>query len=225
MRKLAAAALFSLLLLIPAGASAQGIGVGAKIGTLGYGVDAGLALNSRVTLRGGIAFSPEELPFANIIPTDDVGGLDYTILVPTTTLQAGVDIKLLGPLKLMGGVIYRTEDLRARADVSGSYEIGTQTYTETGEILATLDQNEILPYAGIGFGTVSGSGIGLYVDLAIAYSGEADVVMTASENLEAIPGFTTELQREADEFQDELPSLAKNLYPVLQVGVRFGLGR
>lgn len=224
MRKLAAAAFLALVPLVPAQASAQGIGVGAKIGTLGYGVDAGLSLNSKVTLRGGIAFSPEELPFANIIPTDDIGGLDYTLLVPTTTLQAGVDVKLLGPLKIMGGLIYRSEDLRARSDVSGSYQIGNETYTQTGEILATLDQNEILPYAGIGFGTVTGSGIGLYVDLAIAYSGEAEVVMSASDNLESIPGFTTELQREADQFLTDLPSFADNLYPVLQVGLRFGLG-
>ena len=223
MRKFATAVLAAALAAAPSAVAAQGIGVGAKIGTLGYGVDGALALSDMLTLRAGIAISPEELPFADMIPSDDIDGLDYTLLVPTTTLQAGVDLHILGPIKLLGGVVYRSENLRARADVSGSYEIGNSTYTETGTVTAELEQGSLIPYAGIGFGRLARTGFGIYVDLAIAYAGEADVVMSASDNLEQIPGFVSDLQVEADQFADDA-GIIKNLYPVLQIGLRFGLG-
>jgi hypothetical protein len=210
--------------LAPAGLAAQGLGVAAKIGTLGYGVDAGLALSGPLVLRAGVAFSPEELPFANLLPTDDIGGFDYDILVPTTTFMAGVDLHVLGPLKLMGGVIYRTEDLALRSDVSGTYDIGGDTYSTDGQIQFTLDQSEILPYVGIGFGKLVGNGIGIYADIAVAYSNEADIVASASDNLLAIPGFQASLQNEVDDFTTDLPSAVEQFYPVVQIGLRFGLG-
>lgn len=221
MRRFALAALLAAL--APAGLAAQGLGVGAKIGTTGYGVDVGLGLNNTLVLRGGIAVSPEELFITDLIPSD-IDGIDYTLEPPTVTFTAGVDLHVLGPLRLMGGLMYRTEDLVARGDVSGSYEIGDETYTEDGTIWATLDQNEILPYAGIGLGKLSAGGFGIYLDLAVAYSGEADVTMTASENLSSLPGFTAELQKEADRFEEDA-GIIKNLYPLLQVGVKLGLGR
>lgn len=227
MRKLSAGLLLALLALLPAAVSAQGIGVGAKIGTLGYGVDGALGLNDRLTVRAGIAFSPEELPFADaLIDGEDITGLDYTILVPTTTFQAGVDFRLIGPLKLIGGAIYRTEDLAFRADVDGDFELGGQIFNtgQPGTVTASLAQADLLPYAGIGIGGLVGSGIGIYLDVALAFSSDADVVVTASDNLNSIPGLQQALQDEADAFLEDVPSFADNLYPVVQLGVRIGLG-
>ena len=219
MRKFATALALALAL-APAAASAQGIGVGAKIGTLGYGVDAGLALNNFITVRGGLSLSPEELPG---IATPEVDGLEYTILIPQTTLQLGVDLKLLGPIRLMGGVIYRNENLRTEATASGSFDFGDGTFNGTGDITAELDQGSLIPYGGIGFGGVSGSGIGLYVDLAFAYAGDAEIIYSADPALEALPGFTAEFDAAAEELNDEL-GVFKNFYPVIQIGLRFGLG-
>lgn len=222
MRKFATALSFAVLIAAPAALSAQGIGVGAKLGTTGYGLDAGLGLSDKLVLRAGIAFSPEDLPLTDIIPTD-ISGVDYSLEPPQVTMTAGIDLHVLGPLKLMGGLMYRTENLVARGDVTGSYEIGNTTYTDTGTVWAELEQNSVMPYAGIGFGKLSSSGIGIYLDFAIAYSGEADVVMTASDNLNAVPGFLADLQVEAQQFADDA-GIIKNLYPILQVGVKIGLG-
>lgn len=225
MRKLSAGLLLALFALLPAGVAAQGIGVGAKIGTLGYGVDGALGLSDRLTVRAGIAFAPEELTFADaLIDGEGITGLDYTLLVPTTTFQAGVDFKLIGPLKLIGGAIYRTENLAFRADVDGDFDLGGQTFNGTGQVTTELVQGDLLPYAGIGIGGLVGSGIGIYLDVAFAYSSDADVVVTASDNLQSIPGIQQALQDEADLFLQDAPSLADNLYPVIQLGVRFGLG-
>ena len=73
MKKLVIAVLTAALL-IPAPGASQGVGVGAKLGTLGYGVDAGLSLGSRFVLRGGVAFSPQRLFITDIIPADIVPG-------------------------------------------------------------------------------------------------------------------------------------------------------
>lgn len=206
----------------PVAASAQGIGVGAKLGTLGYGVDGGLGLSDKLVVRAGIAFAPEDLPLTDLIPTD-ISGVDYSLEAPQVTMTAGLDLHLVGPLRLMGGLMYRTENLVARGDVTGSYEIGNTTYTDTGTVWAELEQNSIMPYAGIGIGKLSSSGIGFFLDLAIAYSGDAEIVMTASDNLNAVPGFLADLQVEAQQFADDA-GIIKNLYPVLQAGIKIGLG-
>jgi hypothetical protein len=212
------------LFLIPAPGVAQGLGVGAKLGTLGYGVDAGVSMGSRFVLRGGVAFSPQQLFINDIILPADISGIDYSLEPPRTTLTLGIDAHLLGPLKLMGGIMYRSEDLVARGDADGPVEIGSTTYDASGStVWARLEQSSVMPYAGIGLGKLTGLGFGVFLDAVLAYSSRSDVVMTASPDLALIPGFNEDLQREADAFVEDA-GLIKNFYPMLQFGVKFGFG-
>ena len=64
------------LFLIPAPGVAQGLGLGAKIGTLGYGMDAGLSMGSHLVLRGGVAFSPRQLFINDVILPADISGIE-----------------------------------------------------------------------------------------------------------------------------------------------------
>ncbi|MDT8341309.1 MAG: hypothetical protein RQ751_07330 [Longimicrobiales bacterium] len=220
---LAALFLAALAGLAPSGAAGQGIGVGAHVGLNGFGVDGALGLSPRVVLRGGISIAPDDYFLTSILP-EDISDVEYDLLLPRTTLRAGLDLHVLGPLRLMGGVLYRSDDLEATADVDQSIELGGTTFNRSGTVTARLEQNSLLPYAGIGLGKLT-SGFGFYLDLGVAYSGEADIVMTATGDLAAEPGIQQALQDEADEFFDDTPNIVKRFYPILQIGVKVGVGR
>jgi hypothetical protein len=216
-------ALIALLLgLSPGGVAAQGAGIGAKIGTLGYGADLGIGLGSAFVLRGGVSFSPERLFVTRWVPVE-ISGIDYALEPPSTTFTVGLEAHLIGPLKLTGGILYRNEDLVARADAYEPLQIGNTIYDSESTIWATLDQNRVLPYFGLGLGRLNSRGLGVYLDLVVAYSSDADVLMTASPELAVIPGFTQDLRTEADQFAADA-GLIKNFYPMLQFGLKVGLG-
>ena len=210
-----------LMTVAPLPVAGQGFGLGAHAGFNGFGADAGVALNSRVVLRGGVSVVPDDYFLTSLLPAD-VSGVDYQVLLPQRTLRLGLDLHILGPVRLMGGVIHRDQDLIAEATVTQSIDLGGTTYTQSGTVQATLDQNSLMPYGGIGFGNLS-SGFGLYMDIGLAYSSEAAVVMNASGELAAAPGIDDALQREADEFLSDAPAILKHLYPMLQIGLKFGM--
>ena len=210
-----------LMTVAPLPVAGQGFGLGAHAGLNGFGADAGVGLNSRVVLRGGVSVVPDDYFLTNLLPAD-VSGVDYEVRLPQRTLRLGLDLHILGPLRLMGGVIHRNQDLIAEAMVTQSIDIGGTTYTQSGMVQATLDQSSLMPFGGIGFGNLS-SGFGLYMDIGVAYSSEAAVVMSASGELATAPGIDDSLQQEADEFLSDAPPILKHLYPLVQIGLKFGL--
>ena len=225
MRKLMIVGALALLPVLPGATSAQGtsFGIGGHVGLNGYGADAAFGIGQNFDIRAGISFAPDTHFLTKLIPSD-ISGVEYDINIPTTTIRAGLDFHVLGPLKLIGGIMYRTEDLGASATVTEPVELGGTLYNEPGTLSATLDQNNLLPYVGIGFGHLANPGIGVYLDIGIAYSGDATVDIDASGELGGAPGIEEALQEEADLFLADTPDLIKKLYPVLELGVKIGFG-
>lgn len=213
--------LLAAFLIAPAVVAGQGIGIGAHAGLNGFGADAGLGLSSRVVLRAGVSIVPENYFLTDLIPSE-ISGVAYDVILPKRTLRAGLDLHILGPLRLMGGVMHRSDDLVTQATVTQSIDLGGTTFTQTGTVEARLEQNPLTPYAGIGLGNVS-SGFGLYLDIGLAYSSEAKVLMSAVGQLASAPGIDAALQREADQFLADAPELLTQLYPIVQIGLKFGL--
>ncbi len=213
--------LLAAFLIAPAVVAGQGIGVGAHAGLNGFGADAGLGLSSHVVLRAGVSIVPENYFLTDLIPSE-ISGVAYDVILPKRTLRAGLDLHILGPLRLMGGVMHRSDDLVTQAAVTQSIDLGGTTFTQTGTVEARLEQNPLTPYAGIGLGNVS-SGFGLYLDIGLAYSSEAKVLMSAVGQLASAPGIDAALQREADQFLADAPELLTQLYPIVQIGFKFGL--
>lgn len=203
-----------LVAVAPAAVSAQGIGVGAKVGTMGIGADVGLALNDAVVLRGGLGYFPIDYD----LEADDI---TYGLSLPGINGMLGVDFHVLGPLKLMGGLFYKSDGLEGSASVSAGDEIGDLVLTESGTVTANLGLGTVSPYVGLGLGKLVG-GFGFYLDVAVAFTGEPDLTLTASDNLNAIPDFTQELEQERQNFLEDVPDNIP--YPIIQLGVKFGLG-
>jgi hypothetical protein len=200
----------------PAPIAAQGIGIAPKIGTTGLGVDAAFGLGGRVVLRGGIGLVPIEYE-------GDFDGNDYTIELPPLFGTAGVDFYPAGPFRIMGGFLYRSADVEMTAEAEGSTEIGGQTYTETGFLIGEWRSRQVAPYAGIGFGKHTSSGLGLFLDLAVAFIGEPEIDLRAEGDLAAAPGIQSDLAAEAERIEDDFGDYA-SYWPILQVGLKFGLG-
>jgi hypothetical protein len=201
----------------PAGMAAQGLSVGAKIGTVGVGGEVALGLTPRLTVRGGIGFMPFDIE-------GDVDDIAYTVAPPAVFMTAGVDLKVVGPLRLMGGLLYRSEGISLVAEVTGSTEVGDGTFTSSGTLEGLVDSSSLSPFVGIGIGHATGSGVGVFLDVAVAFTGDPTLDLTASGPISQEPGFAAELEKERSQAEQNLGEYYQ-YWPILSFGIRFGIGR
>lgn len=208
--------------LFPASIEAQGFGFGLKVSSLGVGIDGAYAVNDQLSIRGGASFITSG-SFLNDLLPDEIEDVEATSELPSPSFTLGVDFRVAGPFRLMGGLLFRSDDYMAFGDLTGESDIGNGTYFPPGSLDLTLDQRSVMPFLGVGFGGVHSEGFGFFLDLALAFGGSGEVVLGASEELTSIPGFNEDLALEEARLNDEWGS-AVDLYPVIQFGVRYGFG-
>ena len=219
MKKSIPVCLFTLLLTIPTTLQAQDIGIGARIGTLGFGAEAAVSLNENIAIRGGIG--------SFVVDFDgEYDDINYTVTPPSLTGTLGIDLYPTGgSFRVMGGLMYRSEDIRLDSEDlanAGSVEIGDVTYTEAGFLHGELDTRSTSPFVGIGFGRHTSGGFGVTLDLGVAFVGDADVIMTASGPIASEPGLQAELDKEALNIEDEAGGYLK-YWPILSFGLKIPL--
>jgi len=193
----------------------QGLALGVRAGTLGLGGEVAFGLSDVFVLRGGFGFFPYEYE-------DTYEGEDYTVTFPSSIWSAGIDIYLGGgPIRLMGGVMGRTENVEMNSEWTESREIGGVVYDVPGAIRGVLKQDAIEPFAGIGFGKHTAGGFGFFLDVGAAYSGKADIEMSVSGE---VADFIDEedLQAEADQVEEEMGGLLK-FWPIVSLGIKIPL--
>jgi hypothetical protein len=212
--------LIALALAVPGGrAAGQGFGVGARVGTLGLGAEAAMALGERVVVRAGVGWTPLE-------PDISLSEIDVTAKFPTW-FNAGLDFYLNGAFRLGAGMVIKSDDPTLSAVFTEDQEIGGQTFTpqEIGTLVGVIDSRDQAPYVLIGFGKHTAPGIGLFLDLGVAFLGEPDFQLDAeggSLNSDSGP-LRDALDDEAQEFEDDAGGYLK-LWPILSVGLRIGVG-
>lgn len=214
-RTTAVMAVAASLLLFSAPLSAQ-FGVAVKAGSAGVGADVGFSLSGPLTLRAGAGYLPLERD-------GDLSGRTFSIETPPTLVTVGADLKLVGPLRLTGGVLFRSDDIVFSTDISGSTTIGNETYTSSGTLHGRMEDQKTAPYLGIGFGSLTGTGIGFFAEVGAAFTGEPTFRLTGSGPISEQPGFEASLREEERKIQDDHPEWLK-FWPMVQVGLRIGLG-
>jgi hypothetical protein len=199
-------------------ASAQRAGFGLRVGTTGLGADAAVALNERVVARGGVGATPLD-------PELSLGGMDVTAELPTW-YNVGLDFYLNGALRLGGGMLFKPSDATLRAVFTQDQEIGGQTFTpdEIGTLVGVIDSRQQAPFFLIGFGKHTTPGVGLYIDLGVAFLGESDFTLDAiGGTVDSDTGpLRDALDREAQEFEDDAGAYLR-LWPILNLGIRIGV--
>jgi len=198
--------------------NAEGIGVGARVGTLGLGVE--ITKSFTPTLNGRVGFN-------NF--TFDVSGtesdVDYDIDLNLQSASLLADWHpFSGSLRTTAGVFLNKNELDMQAESAVNYDIGGTTYTpaEIGSFGGTVDFNEFSPYVGIGWGNAveKGQRLTFSFDIGVLLQGSPNVEFTASGGtLSSDPALLADLEQEESDLETDLEDY--ELYPVVSMGLAF----
>src|SRR5262245_60463543 len=192
-------------LALAAAGSAQGAGIGARIGTTGLGADVAWSLAPTVSARLGYSGGSVD----HDVSTD----ITYHGKLKLSNLNTFLDFSPLGPFRITGGFVFNQNKFDVNTDqVNGSSISGT-----------VKPGNSAAPYLGIGYGNVSGAGVNFYADLGVMFQGSPKATLTANCG-SLSPAQCSTLQGQVASEQAQLEDKLKNAkyYPVLNIGLTIG---
>lgn len=211
----------------PARALQGGISVGGRIGTLGIGPEVAVPVGSGVTVRGGVGLLGVDIDMTGRFGLAD----DRTarLFFPKAFYTVGAEISL-GGLRAGAGLLVKSEDptYRITLDQGASIDIGAGSYTEpeVATLTTRFSWTGTAPYLLLGFGSHSGRGLGFFADIGAVILPDASFSMTATGDaaLLASQPFLDDLELEEQEARDDAGAWI-NYWPIVSIGLRFGLGR
>ena len=203
---------------------AANLGLGAKIGTLGYGLEVTTGLNNKLNARLGINFF-------NYQANQTEESIDYKANLKLNSIAALLDWHPTGGgFRFTGGMFINNNKLELAASGQNDYEIGNDTYTGNLQVNGTVGFLQTAPYFGLGWGKApSKTGHwGLGIDLGVLYQGAPHVNLNASGtatrqsdglviDVTNDPTFRADLLNEEDKLQHDLKDF--KFYPVLSLGI------
>ncbi len=206
--------------LIPGVAAADGLGLTAKLGTLGYGAE----LTGRITDNSNWRLGANGFNYSH---TTTESNVDYDARLKLQTASLLADYHPFdGTFRVTAGVFYNKNrlDLTGKPAAGGTYEIDGVTYTaaQIGTLTGKLTFDKTAPYVGIGWGNAvaRGSGWNFAMDIGAIYQGKPKFALTADSafcNADA-----TCRAHLANEQADAEAKLADyKWYPVISIGVSY----
>jgi hypothetical protein len=205
----------ALAMIVPSTAAAQGMSASGHVGTLGIGADVSIGILPRVALRAGANVQPWK-------PKREIDDIDFELTLPSPSFLGAVDIRLLGPLRISGGLVSFGSDIEVTGQLTEDVEIGDATYSpeQIGALSGLFETRSLAPWVGIGLAKSVGPGVGFLLDLGVAFTGEPDVSLSASGPIANDPTFQANLRQEEQNLQDDA-KLVK-LYPIVSIGMSIG---
>lgn len=211
------------LFIITTSAAAQSVWIGGRVGTLGVGADISVAASDWFILRGGAGLLDVETDLTTVSGlADNRNGI---LALPKPFYTVGADIEV-GNFRIGGGMLYKSEDphYAIRLGDGASIAIGEGTYTEpeVTQITATLLSDAWAPYALVGFGQHTSSGLGLFLDIGVAFLDHPKLQMSAAGDASVLHtrGFREDLRAEQRSVRGDMGDLV-NFWPILSLGVRY----
>jgi len=202
-------------------AAAQ-LGVGVKAGTTGVGAEAAFGITSRLAVRGSATMFPTE-------PSGSFSDVDYTVELPSPLFTVGADLYPFGGgFRIMGGLLIGAEQTNLLAEYTGTVELGNQEFSasELGDLRGVFTTSNAAPFVGIGFGKHFGRGLGLTLDLGVAFLGDPELRFSTTgpcnDDPVCGPQLRAAIAEEEAAVQDDLDKYAR-YFPILSLGLKFGL--
>jgi hypothetical protein len=196
------------------GSSTSGVMIYAVGGTGGIGGGVGYHFNDVFTVRGEIA----SYDYGDNVNQD---GINYSGELKLATQAAYLDIHpFSGTFRLTVGVDSgRTEFGGAAVGDGGSIDVNGTSYAYGAgdSITAAVRYPSTMPYVGIGWG-LNGGGFNLGFDLGVNI-GSADLVMTRSASLGAIPGFDANFDAQRAKYAQDVADV--NVFPIIKISVGY----
>ncbi|HET8946306.1 MAG TPA: hypothetical protein VFQ07_04935 [Candidatus Polarisedimenticolia bacterium] len=196
-------------------AAGDRIGIGVKLGTLGFGLDITGRVNDWFSVRGSF----------NTADADDThseSGVEYETDVAFGASGILFDFHPWKKnFRLSAGWMHN----RTGADLLGTptenVEIGDTVYTpaEAGTISGDVSFKDSAAYVGFGYGNAArGPGrVRFVLDVGALLQGTGEVTLTSSTGLVS----QDDLAKEEQDLEDDLDDLS--FYPVLALGISFRL--
>lgn len=212
----------SVLTLLLAGAvalpgSAQ-TGVALRVGTLGPGIEVSRRLAPVVSARAQFSYLPRtHVPEYTLNRTDVDVAFDGHATLRSWALFVDLHPPI-GPIRVTTGLVSIGSLVEGRGRPLNDYEYQGKVYTpeEMGTVTSEISwKSRVRPYLGLGTGSPPASrGIGFQFDLGVVFSGSPDFELTSVTSFIPTPA---QIER-----AEEIVRWAK-IYPVLSVGVSFGI--
>jgi hypothetical protein len=228
-----ATAAMAATLLLAAPAQALEVSAGARVSTLGIGLEAATSLSPKWDVRAVVNGFDHDQDF------DDDDGNQYNAKLKLFTLGALADYHPFeGRFRLTAGALYNgfKVDARTKNDQTFSYETDDYVYNGTGRAAAAFDFPKFAPYLGLGWGrpVKADGGLWFSFDVGVMFQGslEADLDIQGSGTLtdkdtgatQPAPDFANDptVQQDIANYERQLEDDAKDFkyWPV----VGFGLG-
>jgi hypothetical protein len=198
-----------------------GVGVTARVGTLGFGLDVGKSLSPQFDARLGFNFG-------NVGFNRTDSGINYDSQLNLSSVQLFGDYYLFGgnSFRITGGLVAQNNrvSVTSKPSSTGTYTIDNQSFNanQVGNLTGEFKYaNAIAPYLGIGLGHATNEGFGFNADLGVMFTGSPKVTLNASN-----PAFNNNptargaIDNQVRQTENDLKGFS--VYPVLSVGVSYG---
>lgn len=193
------------------------VGLGFKLGTLGYGLELDVPLSRMFHGRlgyNGLSYSTD----------DTYGDISYDTGLDLSTATALLDwYPFAGNFRMTLGYVGNGNEIDAASNfqVNDDVTIGDTTYTVTSAADQLSGKVTVSdgPYLGLGWGNASKKkGFGYTFDIGVLYQGTPDVELTGHGQFSA-PAVAGELEKEEHQFEDDISDY--KIYPVVSAGVTY----
>jgi len=196
-------------------ASADDFWMGAKVGTLGVGLEAAWRPIPWMDLRlGGNAYDYEE--------SGSQAGINYdgTLHLSTYYLTANL-LFPASPFRFTVGGFSNGNEVRMVSADNTTFNIGGVSYSadEVGTLTSTTLFETTSPYVGAGFDFSLFGKVGMNLDFGVLWQGDPIVTITADGTLADDPTFQSQLEMERQEIEEDFDAL--KAYPVVSLGFSF----
>lgn len=191
------------------------VSLGAKVGTLGIGLEASWHPLPWFDLRAGV----------NKYVYDDNGsqaGINYDAELDLDTVYATLNFRFpLSPMRLTVGAFLNNNELLLTSQDAPAFDIGGITYTaaDVGSLRSVTAFDGTAPYAGVGFDFTVLDTIGLNFDFGVLWQGGPTVTLESDGLLANEPLFQAALEAERQELEDEVDDF--KAWPVLSLGISY----
>lgn len=199
-------------------AQADDLAIAAKVGTLGFGVE---ATTNIVPLFANLRLQGNTFNYNTTITNTNV---TYDGKLKLATLGLLADIyPFAGKFRITGGAYYNGNKLTLTGKpAAGGFTFNGVNYSaaQAGTVTSTVDFNKFAPYVGIGWGDAisSGSPIGFSVELGALYMGKPKTSVTAT-GVAGNPALAANIAAEQRKLDNSLKNM--QFYPVASIGVNF----
>lgn len=189
--------------------------LGAKVGTLGLGIEGTWQPIPWLDLRAGL----------NQYDYDDTGsqaGINYDGELGLDTVYATANFRFpLSPMRLTAGIFGNNNELTLSSQDSATFELGGTTYSsaDVGTLRSSTSFEDTAPYLGVGFDFDVFNKVGLTLDFGVLWQGDPAVTLTADGLLANDPVFLDALESERVELEAEVDDF--KAWPVISIGFNF----